>query len=961
MGEYHRGSLDLICDTRRVSDSLRFPSSHDKRADRTVITPSGHVRSDFVTSEKEGHREGSQPQYSGFLQPSLPRSEEGRSVETGDRFISPESINTGREIQDGVGPLHQNGYSERRLGGLFRPDRRILPYSDRFLVEEIPSVCGKWGSVPIQGTSLRPQVRSASVHEGYKCCGSVSTYERSTTPSILRRLATPQNRTCNSNSRSVSSLADHSAIGSYSQYAEVGLSSVKEVYVRGDDVSNRPSGDSGPSGQSRFSVPEDQTQSGSGVGNSPIHAVTSGIVKCSSRPSQSRQAPHETPSVSFSVPVASICGLTGTGGSSDGFLQVTPSLVAKSVNLSTRGALDHSASGSVPLYRCQCCGLGSSFRATGLNSPGHVDSGGTLFSHKQLRIESSPASSQTVLCLRCEHNCFIVDGQYYCCVLHSQARRNALPSTLSGDMEVTPLVPGDVVSNSSKTRPRPSKCLSRQSVPPKQNSSGGMDTESECSKLSIHADRDTPGGSFRHQSQSSAATLCVADVRSCSLGSGRTDSRLEPSIRVCVPPVHSGTDRTTKSSTFSTVQNPVDSAILAPEVVVQRPPGLPLGTTDTSSFTRRHSVSATGSASSPKPGNATPSRLDVIKRSIRERNFSRKVASRIAQSRRRSTRIVYDSKWTVFSDWCRARSINPECPSITRIADFLLFLFEEKDLAVSTIKGYRSMLSNTLKFKGGERIGSNPFLSELMRSFELDKPIFRSLTPKWDLSCVLWSLTKAPYEPLSSASLKFLTYKTVFLLAFATARRRSELHALSVETGFIRFNESDDSLTLLCQPGFLAKNQLPSVLPKPITVPSLSGNCGPSDTDRLLCPVRALKFYLKRVEGKRGRRKRLFLPLIGCKDISAASISRWISCTIKLAYKDLSARDLSFLRIRPHEIRALSASWAFSNNVPLEDILRAAVWKSQSTFSTFYLRSMSAQTENLFSLGPLVASQRVIC
>ena len=51
------------------------------------------------------------------------------------------------------------------------------------------------------------------------------------------------------------------------------------------------------------------------------------------------------------------------------------------------------------------------------------------------------------------------------------------------------------------------------------------------------------------------------------------------------------------------------------------------------------------------------------------------------------------------------------------------------------------MHSNTFKFKGGQSIGSNPFLSELMRSFELEKPIFRSLTPKWVLSCVLWSLT----------------------------------------------------------------------------------------------------------------------------------------------------------------------------------------------------------------------------
>ena len=132
------------------------------------------------------------------------------------------------------------------------------------------------------------------------------------------------------------------------------------------------------------------------------------------------------------------------------------------------------------------------------------------------------------------------------------------------------------------------------------------------------------------------------------------------------------------------------------------------------------------------------------------------------------------------------------------------------------------------------------------------------------------------------------------------------------------------------------------VIPEPILVPSLSRNCGLSDLDRVLCPVRALKFHLKKVESSRGSRKRLFLPLIGNKDISASSISHLISLVIKSAYQGLSDRDLSFLHICPHDVRTLSTSWAFFNKVPLEDVLRAAVWKSQSTFSDFYLHSLSS-------------------
>ena len=49
--------------------------------------------------------------------------------------------------------------------------------------------------------------------------------------------------------------------------------------------------------------------------------------------------------------------------------------------------------------------------------------------------------------------------------------------------------------------------------------------------------------------------------------------------------------------------------------------------------------------------------------------------------------------------------------------------------------------------------------------------------PSWNLSLVLHQLTKAPFEPLIEASLRHLTFKTVFLLALGSGKRRSEIHA----------------------------------------------------------------------------------------------------------------------------------------------------------------------------------------
>ena len=143
-------------------------------------------------------------------------------------------------------------------------------------------------------------------------------------------------------------------------------------------------------------------------------------------------------------------------------------------------------------------------------------------------------------------------------------------------------------------------------------------------------------------------------------------------------------------------------------------------------------------------------------------------------------------------------------------------------------------------------------------------------------------------------------------------------------------------------------------------IPMQACSCGQDDEDRLLCPVLALRFYLQRVKSLRGRRKRLFIPVKGGGEVSAASISRWIASTIKKAYSSLSQRDLSLFQVKAHELRALSSSWAYVNHAPLEDILKATFWRNPTTFSSFYLRSFSSQQDNLFLLGPLVVAQTVI-
>ena len=109
------------------------------------------------------------------------------------------------------------------------------------------------------------------------------------------------------------------------------------------------------------------------------------------------------------------------------------------------------------------------------------------------------------------------------------------------------------------------------------------------------------------------------------------------------------------------------------------------------------------------------------------------------------------------------------------IADFLLYLFQDRKLQSDTIDGYRSAIAEKL---GNSSINVSKYenLARLLDSFHRDRPKGRRGIP-WNLSPVLHQLTKAPFEPLKEASLKQLTFKTVLLLALGSGKRMSEIHA----------------------------------------------------------------------------------------------------------------------------------------------------------------------------------------
>ena len=153
-------------------------------------------------------------------------------------------------------------------------------------------------------------------------------------------------------------------------------------------------------------------------------------------------------------------------------------------------------------------------------------------------------------------------------------------------------------------------------------------------------------------------------------------------------------------------------------------------------------------------------------------------------------------------------------------------------------------------------------------------------------------------------SLCHLTLKTVFLLKLASGRRRNELHALSCDEKCYRFRADGSLVTLITEPGFLAKNQNPQDSLPRIVIPALGATVG-DHPDNKLCHVRAFKAYLDRTKEPEVHRGKTWLFLNPNKpesDISPAHISTWIKKLVQDAHEHAGVEHLRLAKVSAHDV-----------------------------------------------------------
>ncbi len=226
-------------------------------------------------------------------------------------------------------------------------------------------------------------------------------------------------------------------------------------------------------------------------------------------------------------------------------------------------------------------------------------------------------------------------------------------------------------------------------------------------------------------------------------------------------------------------------------------------------------------------------------------DLPQEVALTIASARAPSTRRAYALKWNLFTEWCSSHREDPRRCSIRAVLSFLQQGLERR-LSPSTLKVYVAAISAHHDPVERRSVGKHDLVVRFLRGARRLNPPRPPSLPSWDLALVLRALQIAPFEPLQSVELKFLS---------------------------MPLEEADPALALLC-------------------------------------PVRALRQYVDRTRSFRTSEQLFVCYGGQQKGnaVSKQRMAHWIVDAITLAYEAQGVPCP--LRLRAHSTRGVASSWA---------------------------------------------------
>jgi len=562
-----------------------------------------------------------------------------------------------------------------------------------------------------------------------------------------------------------------------------------------------------------------------------------------------------------------------------------------------------------------------------------LERGGIAGSHKHTGASSGSQVTGTFSRLGSSQENPHQVGQRNGGLLHQQTGGDEVSVPVSLHAESLPMVHRQRCSATLDSHSGGRQLVSRQFIARYITPSNRMGTISSRGVSSVQRHVDANDRSLCIAPQSPAPSLLFQGSRRARIRSRRSIHRLvgDGGIRVSPPILNS---EGSQQDIGRYVHGVTHSSVLATPVVVSTAAQSSGGSTTIASDNTRSTSNASNIGEIPRRKVAQFDCLDAIQRKFEKAGLSSESAKLVARGRRHSTLKVYSPRVKLFIKWCRARQIRPDRASVAQVADFLREVFE-KGLQASTVRGYLSAIMIIhVSTPSGSSLKNSETLRLLIEGMHNVAPPTRKIWPSWDLNIVLDALNQRPYEPILSASLRDATTKAAFLIAVASARRCSELHALAIGSHIVF---SRRGATLYFRSKFLAKNERSNFRSAPISLPKLDKLSG---NRRLSCPVRALKWYISKTQLVRGDIEQLFITTTKpYRPAARATIARWL---VEAIVNNNALQSDG--RPNAHSTRAVSTSTAFHRGVSIQDIVNTVSWKTDHVFITTYLKDQPPES-----------------
>ena len=305
--------------------------------------------------------------------------------------------------------------------------------------------------------------------------------------------------------------------------------------------------------------------------------------------------------------------------------------------------------------------------------------------------------------------------------------------------------------------------------------------------------------------------------------------------------------------------------------------------------------------------------------SVRKRMFTKKISDTatnlIARAKSRGTRSNYDSAWRKFTGWCSGREINPfSCP-LGDVLDYLGHMFE-KQYKYRTINNHRSAISAYHRPIDGMKVGSHPYVTDLMKGVNNERPPLPKYRFIWDVELVLGKMKELPGN--QDLPLDLLSHKLVTLLGLCAVQRGSEIHALNLKW------ISKSSEGYKCAFGCKVKHSRNGKVAPPV-------DFYPFPQDLKLCPVDCLDAYIKLTQPFReSAGNALFLSTKKPHNpVVKSTLTKWV-------LKMLSLGGVDTKKFQTHSLRSSSTSKIAAGGFSVKDILTMGNWSSESVWQKFY-------------------------